>query len=548
MSERQIKLSIISGLEAGMSYDLKGPMVVGRDAGCDIVLSDTAISSKHARLTISPVPRVTDLGSANHTYVNNKPVASVDLKSGDVILFASTAARIEIRDIAVEMKEKQAKTRKLVLYTVIALMVVGIGGMLFWMQSQQEKARLQAPLGATGLSGKVEFPGVKTSFFPLPGEFDPPVPSEAITRYVTPWWLLPVMPANRGELELSRVLPPDPPERQYLRTRRWAERPPKLGGRRIILGATPRQTLVLGSYRSVEWQFSLVERADLTPLNFTFMLQSWDGLPRGADVSWVGLNRGAWENGKETDNPAVPRRYNFLVPDTLWDERSERLQSAHVSVTKERNLYIQFHKVGEMLYILTFDYPLAQKSRLEGVAQALLKGQSLPGRSRPQTEQEIYEIADLLEKEGDMFLPDMTGWGFDDFERHDKKMDFFRASSRYLKAMEYRQSVGDWLNSPRYETLVGKILLLYNYTENKNSLFQRLFWQIEDDIATHRERRSGLARVKENLATLHRITYEGTDMQTQVTLNNGKTHMIPLMPDEWMMYTHLRNIVVKEME
>jgi hypothetical protein len=127
-------------------------------------------------------------------------------------------------------------------------------------------------------------------------------------------------------------------------------------------------------------------------------------------------------------------------------------------------------------------------------------------------------------------------------------MDFFRASSRYLKAMEYRQAVGDWMNSPRYETLVGKMLLLYTYTEDKNSLFQRLFWQIEDDIATHRERRTGLTRVKENLATLHRITYEGTDMQTHVTLNNGKTHMIPLMPDEWMMYTHLRNIVVKEME
>jgi len=475
MPERQIKLSIISGPEAGMSFDPKGPMVVGRDAGCDIILSDTGISSQHARLTISPVPRVTDLGSANHTYVNNKPVASVDLKSGDVILFASTAARIEIRDIEAELKEKKSKTRKVLLYTIIVLMVVGIGGMLYWMQVEKERARLEAPLGTTGLSGKVEFPGVMTSFFPLPAEFDPPVPSESVTRFVTPWWLLPVMPANRGELELSRVLPPDPPERQHLRTRRWTERPPKLGGRRILLGATPRQTLVLGNYRSVEWQFSVVEKPELPPLNFNFMLQSWDGLPRTADVSWVGLNRGAWVNGQETSTPAVPRRYNFQVPDTLWDQRTENLQTAHIAITKERNLYIQFHKVGEMLYILTFEYPIEQKSRLDGIAQTLLKGQNLPGRSRPQTEQEIYEIADLLEKEGDAFLPDMTGWSFDDFERHDPKSDFFRASARYLKAMEYRQSVGDWLNSPRYETLVGKRRRLDNEAGDKNSLFQRMF-------------------------------------------------------------------------
>ena len=63
-----------------------GRFVVGRDAKCDIVLSEPTVSSRHAELAIRAENcSVTNLMSTNGTRVNGQEVESAYLKDGDVI-------------------------------------------------------------------------------------------------------------------------------------------------------------------------------------------------------------------------------------------------------------------------------------------------------------------------------------------------------------------------------------------------------------------------------------------------------------------------------
>lgn len=61
-------------------------VVIGRDPGADLVLDNTGISRRHARIVRSPVGFVVeDLGSANGTFVNEAPVTRQPLAENDMI-------------------------------------------------------------------------------------------------------------------------------------------------------------------------------------------------------------------------------------------------------------------------------------------------------------------------------------------------------------------------------------------------------------------------------------------------------------------------------
>jgi len=69
----------------------KPELSLGRDAGCDIVLADAAASRRHAKLLRRDgVVWIEDLGSRNYTLVNQTPVDSRPLSSGDRILIGET--------------------------------------------------------------------------------------------------------------------------------------------------------------------------------------------------------------------------------------------------------------------------------------------------------------------------------------------------------------------------------------------------------------------------------------------------------------------------
>lgn len=69
------------------------PVVLGRDASCDIPIDDPSTSRRHAKIT--PTENgyiVEDLGSKNGTLINDVPGKSIPLRSGDRILMGSVLA------------------------------------------------------------------------------------------------------------------------------------------------------------------------------------------------------------------------------------------------------------------------------------------------------------------------------------------------------------------------------------------------------------------------------------------------------------------------
>jgi adenylate cyclase len=84
--------------KAPTRYPLKpGVTVIGRAAGCDVVLNDNSVSRAHARVVVTGDQcTVEDVGSRNGTYVNGLPIKSTALNDGDVIAIGHVMATIEV--------------------------------------------------------------------------------------------------------------------------------------------------------------------------------------------------------------------------------------------------------------------------------------------------------------------------------------------------------------------------------------------------------------------------------------------------------------------
>ena len=91
--ERSWNLSIERG---GVSIAVRGPVVVGRTPGADIVIGAGYVSARHA--CFNPMGQnlfIEDLGSTNGTAVNGKLIAGpVALKNNDVVNIGDVAIRV----------------------------------------------------------------------------------------------------------------------------------------------------------------------------------------------------------------------------------------------------------------------------------------------------------------------------------------------------------------------------------------------------------------------------------------------------------------------
>jgi signal transduction histidine kinase len=86
-------LLVIKGADEGKQFELTGPRLgAGRDAGNAIRLHDTEVSRRHAEFVAQDNGGYTvlDVGSANGTFVNNKPVSEAVLQAGDHIQIGQT--------------------------------------------------------------------------------------------------------------------------------------------------------------------------------------------------------------------------------------------------------------------------------------------------------------------------------------------------------------------------------------------------------------------------------------------------------------------------
>ena len=105
--EQEACLIIIRGKPQGHRFFLTQPeMTLGRDPGADIVISDQGISRKHAKvIKENNMVKLTDLGSSNGSFVNDKKIAPNDtvvlakedmIKLGNSILKFLPAGELEI--------------------------------------------------------------------------------------------------------------------------------------------------------------------------------------------------------------------------------------------------------------------------------------------------------------------------------------------------------------------------------------------------------------------------------------------------------------------
>jgi DNA-binding winged helix-turn-helix (wHTH) protein len=74
----------------GLRFPINGAVVLGREPGCEVMISSRQVSRYHARLTTSSEGIILeDLGSKNGTHYNGNPLASpVVLKDGDLFQIA----------------------------------------------------------------------------------------------------------------------------------------------------------------------------------------------------------------------------------------------------------------------------------------------------------------------------------------------------------------------------------------------------------------------------------------------------------------------------
>ena len=84
------------GLVRGVSIVVRGPVIVGRSPGADIVVGAGYVSGRHARFQLMGQNLfVEDLGSTNGTGVNGQPITEpTALRNNDVVNVGDVAIRV----------------------------------------------------------------------------------------------------------------------------------------------------------------------------------------------------------------------------------------------------------------------------------------------------------------------------------------------------------------------------------------------------------------------------------------------------------------------
>jgi CheY-like chemotaxis protein len=83
-------LVVLGGPDVGRTVQIDAtPFVIGRDASCQLCLTDETISRFHASIRQLPdgITEIRDLGSSNGIYLHGKRIKKAYLKGGDEILF-----------------------------------------------------------------------------------------------------------------------------------------------------------------------------------------------------------------------------------------------------------------------------------------------------------------------------------------------------------------------------------------------------------------------------------------------------------------------------
>jgi pSer/pThr/pTyr-binding forkhead associated (FHA) protein len=92
-----VELVVTEGPDAGKKVTVEAEVVLGRAAGCDLVLDDPEVSRRHAVLRVhGPGAEIEDLDSTNGTFVNDQEIEGpTSIGPGDLIRVGRTRLAME---------------------------------------------------------------------------------------------------------------------------------------------------------------------------------------------------------------------------------------------------------------------------------------------------------------------------------------------------------------------------------------------------------------------------------------------------------------------
>ncbi|HEX4869508.1 MAG TPA: FHA domain-containing protein [Moraxellaceae bacterium] len=94
-AQPQWQVKAMTGTISGKMFLVDGTKIIGRDPGCDIIISGAHVSRRHAELSMRGGKLwVKDLGSSNGTFVNGKRTEEVQLRNGDEVKFDAMTFKI----------------------------------------------------------------------------------------------------------------------------------------------------------------------------------------------------------------------------------------------------------------------------------------------------------------------------------------------------------------------------------------------------------------------------------------------------------------------
>jgi S-DNA-T family DNA segregation ATPase FtsK/SpoIIIE len=90
-------LRVIAGPDKGKEFALRGgSVVIGRQSGVEIELTDPLVSKRHARVEVTKTVDLVDLNSANGLIVDGVEVSRIALDSGQTVVLGDTELRAEL--------------------------------------------------------------------------------------------------------------------------------------------------------------------------------------------------------------------------------------------------------------------------------------------------------------------------------------------------------------------------------------------------------------------------------------------------------------------
>jgi len=90
-------LTVVEGPDAGREFRLhRGANVIGREAGCEVLLSDPLVSRQHARVNVTDVVEILDLGSANGVVIGSGTVPRSTVRAGDAVQVGDTVFTVHV--------------------------------------------------------------------------------------------------------------------------------------------------------------------------------------------------------------------------------------------------------------------------------------------------------------------------------------------------------------------------------------------------------------------------------------------------------------------